>query len=248
MRLDYLNRTSEKEAPDYSNSDDFEDHDFVKLDQTKPVPADWGVYALKISKKYLKGPRPHNITLTLLGGDSQSDGVDKVTDPIPLVLDQHRAPAEDDNKIENRDIVIALPVVFGSIIFLLIGICIWNRKTRRIDVGNIMGRSNRGYTGRRVRRLFRGGDKHGDPRGELLGAGSIRLEDRAHTSPLYEYSDYTDPTAPPPPPPPGRRDSDLGSLAGSPVTPGFRDEDTSGANAFRDELRRQEDERRAGRI
>lgn len=246
LRLEYLNRTANKEAPDYSDTDDWTTEGWAKLDQTKSVPAEWGYYPLYIGSKYFKGPDPHNVTITLLVSNNGSEVVNKTSDALPFVLDVHTPPDDGPTGIEHRDLVIALPVVFGSIIFLLIGVCIWNRKTRRIDLKNIMSRSSRnGYTGRKTRRLFnRRGDKD---------AGAIRLEDRgatgaeesrAFTDPLYEYTDYTDPA------PPRRRDSnDLGSLAGSPVTPGFRDTDQpapGGANTFRDELRRQEDERRNG--
>ena len=232
MRMDYLNRTSNKEAPSYNSLEDWDDHDFQKLDETDRVPATWGVIPFHVKKQHFKGPSPHNITVTLFMNEKGSRDKNETSIALPLVLDKRTKPTgEENNDIENRDLVIALPVVFGSLLFMLIGVCLWNRKTRRIQLGNIMGRHRHGYTGRSKRRMGKDG-------------GSIRLEEQA-AAPLYEYRDDAGPMAP------ERRrmssrDSDLGSLAGTPVTPNFEDQGTVGGqeNAFRDELRRQGEERR----
>ncbi|KFH45483.1 hypothetical protein ACRE_036640 [Hapsidospora chrysogenum ATCC 11550] len=241
IRLDYLNRTTEKEAPDYSNTDDFKDVGFAKLDETKTVPASWGFYPLKIKSSYLKGPRPHNITLTLLVNHNGSEVINKTSDAIPLVLDAHRPPEDQPSHVDSRDLAIALPITVGSILFLVFGVFLWNRKTRRIELGNVMSRNRHGYTGRKTRRLFHRRDKAG------VGAGAIRLQDNEpQSTPLYEYSDHAVPDTRRRP----RRDSDLGSLVDSPVTPGFQDQNTVGnaGNAFRDELRRQDQQRRDERF
>ncbi|KAF4125193.1 hypothetical protein GMORB2_4032, partial [Geosmithia morbida] len=192
LRLEYLNRTAEKEAPDYSDTDDWETEGWAKLDQTKPVPAEWGYYPLYISSKYFKGPKPHNITVQLVVGSNGSEVLDKTGSAIPLVLDKHSPPDDGPTEIKHRDLVIALPVVFGSIFFMVVGVCIWNRKTRRIDLGNIMGRSRKGYTGRKTRRLFSRRDKGFGGASSLAGGpGSIRLEDRGATA--EESRAFTDP-------------------------------------------------------
>ncbi|KAG9256065.1 uncharacterized protein F5Z01DRAFT_536558 [Emericellopsis atlantica] len=234
VRLDYLNRTTEKEAPDYNNLEEWRDEQYEKLDETDRVPADWGFLPLKIEKKYLQGPRPHNITLQLMVGTHGNKGLNETGPALPLVFDYHQRPDQDPETYEHRDIVIALPITFGLLIFIAGGVFLWNRKTRRIQIGNIMSRS-RGYTGRKVRGVF------GKNLGRDGAAGAIRLEEReTQGEPLYVYSDVV----PEAPRRHIRRDSDLGSLAGSPVTPDFRD-NSEGGNAFRDEMRRQDEERRA---
>lgn len=127
---------------------------------------------------------------------------------------------------KGQTLVIALPVTFGAIALLVVGLCLWNRKTRRIQLGNVMSRSRRGYTGRRTRNLL---NRKND--GIQLGAP---------VSPPVDYRDI--PERP-------RRDSEaLGSLSGSPVRAHFEEQDTTGGrrNAFRDEVGRQERERRTG--
>lgn len=225
VRLDYLNRTTDKSSPDYGDDSKAE---FVKLDETDRVPAEWGFLPLKIKGSYLKGSEPHNITLTLMLGLQGSSDLNETSEAIPFVLDYHRPPGDEGHHVENRDLIIALPVTCGSIVILCVAVCLWNRKTRRIQLGNIMSRSRHGYTGRKARRMFTRGKKND---------AAIRLDEH-QSAPLYEYSDHAPPQMP-------RRDSDLGSLAGSPITPTFRDQDPAGGNnAFRDELRRQEEERR----
>ncbi|KAL6863090.1 hypothetical protein ACO1O0_003334 [Amphichorda felina] len=239
VRLDYLNRTK--------TDDDDEDNGgvvvekFVKLHETDRVPAEWGFLPLKINKKFIKGSSPHNITLTLMVADKGSSAINETSDAIPLFLEKRKVPEHESSHIEHEDLIIALPITVGVVLFLLIGIFLWNRKTRRIQIGNVMSRARhrvrrgRGYTGRKARKLFN----------RDAEAGAIRLGDRSQSPPLYEYSDHVvhDPPQRP------RRDSDLGSLAGSPVTPTFQHQDTVGSsgNTFRDELRRQDELRKLHR-
>jgi hypothetical protein len=223
LRLDYFNRTAE-------NSDE---GSVVKLDETERVPASWGLFALKITGDYLKGYRPHNVTITLMTNEKGSAAKEESA-IVNVLLDKHRRPDPELSKgPEHEDLIIALPVVFGTIIFIAVGLCIWNRKTRRIQLGNIMSRSARkgGYTGRSARNILNRGGAGGRKDDALTG---IPLEPREHVS---EYRD--DPRS--------RRDSDLGSLTGSPTSPAFNQTTTYGGgrdNAFREELRRQDEQRR----
>ncbi|CAM1504109.1 Fc.00g017000.m01.CDS01 [Cosmosporella sp. VM-42] len=213
VRLDWLNQTSDE---------------LQKLKDFPRVPAKWGFWPFPIQSSYLKGT-DHNITLTLLSNEKHS-AAKNTSASIWLNLAKAPLPKSKDPKVpEGRTLTIALPTVFGAIIVLLIGGCLWNRKTRKIDIGNIMSRSRHGYSGRSTRRMFRGRKDNG-----------IQLDTHS-VSPPAEYRDeFTD--APPRP----RRDSDaLGSLAGSPIDPHFQQQGTTGGrNAFRDEMRRQELERK----
>lgn len=184
-------------------------------------PAEWGFAPIAIDKSFLRDKfTDHNITITLY---SQANGSSEKThtDSLYLNLAEHSRPAQEQTPVpKGKTLMIALPTVFGAIILLVIGGCIWNRKSRRIGLGNVMGRNRKGYTGRKQRRIFGGRKDNG-----------IQLDARDMPPP----SNYRDaPTRP-------RRDSEgLDSLAGSPVDPTFR---ADGRNVFRDEMDRQERER-----
>ncbi|KAM5355525.1 hypothetical protein ACJ41O_002171 [Fusarium nematophilum] len=210
-RLDIWNATSEE----YEKEDDFDE-----------VPATFGFWPFKVKGDYLKskGGADHNISLTLYSNRNNS-AEKTLASVLYLNLAKPSLPDNPEPKVPaGHTLSIALPTVFGSIVLLLVGGCIWNRKTRRIGLGNIMSRSRNGYTGRKTRRMFGGRKDNG-----------IQLDTR-DMPPPGEYRDT--PSRP-------RRDSDgLGSLAGSPVDASFAQQGTTGGrNAFRDEMRRQERER-----
>ncbi|OBT81532.1 hypothetical protein VE02_09558 [Pseudogymnoascus sp. 03VT05] len=135
---------------------------------------------------------------------------------------------------------IALPAVFGFIILCVCGGFWWNRHARVIGLGNVMGR-RKGYG-------------IGKSRGERLGMGrkgAIKLQEREGLAggPLDAQTSFRDDTfdmeqeqnrA-------RRRDSDLGSLVGTPTRPEFGNGvggGAGGSNVFRSEMERQERERR----
>jgi Ykl077w/Psg1 (Pma1 Stabilization in Golgi) len=125
---------------------------------------------------------------------------------------------------KGQSLYIALPTVFGFIILCVCGGAIINRKHRKIGLGNVMGR-RKGYG-------------VGKSRSQRLGLrkkkeGAIQLRDQELTAggqyrdvPIPEDGNFGR----------ARADSDaLGSLAGTPT-----EERT---NYFRDEMRRQEQNR-----
>lgn len=206
VRLEWLNHSSNA---------------YEWLDTSSRVPAAWGFWPFHVDKgKYFKSK---NITVTLLSSVEGSDEKHNST-TLPLFLSEKPLPKHTDPKTpKGQELTIALPTVFGFIVLMLVGGYLWNRKTRKINIGNIMGR-NRGYSGRSTRRMFGGRKDNG-----------IQLDTR-HTG--SEYHDA--------PPTRARRGSDgLDSLANSPVEGSFHQQGTTGgSNAFRDEIRRQELERR----
>lgn len=212
--LDWLNHTSNQ---------------YEKIKEFNRIPAEWGYFAFHIESSYLKGYRYINASITLMSSEKGSAKKENST-MLPINLSVGTLPKNPTpHAPKGEELTIALPTVFGAIVILLVGGCLWNRKTRRIQLGNIMSRNRHGYTGRKQRRLFR----------SRKDEGAIQLDTRG-TGPAGEYSDM--PHRP-------RRDSDgLGSLVNSPVDPTFRQQGTSGGgNTFRDEVRRQEQER-AGRF
>ncbi|KAF5019870.1 hypothetical protein F66182_8106 [Fusarium sp. NRRL 66182] len=210
-RLDLFNATSEE----WEKYKEFTD---------SAVPAAWGYWPFEAKKEYMKHS-PYNISITLYSNSNNSLERSKSSTLYLNLIDQDYPEKANEKIPTGHTLTIALPTVFGSILLLLIGGCLWNRKTRRIGLGNISSRSRHGYTGRAKRRMFGAKDN------------GIQLDDARDMPPPGEYHD-----APQRP----RSDSDgLGSLAGSPVNATFSQQDTTGGrNVFRDEMRRQEQERR----
>jgi hypothetical protein len=176
--------------------------------------------------------------------------------PGPTPPPQAQAP-------HGQALYIGIPAAFGALLLIVFGTCLWNRKARKIDLGNIMSRSRHGYgagKNRTERVLGRRGKKE----------GAIRLQERELNVPDEQrYHDAPRPAGQEQHPTglaswdagwqeqvPGRtrdgahggvarRDSDvLGSLAGTPTEERHMDfgrHETG--NAFRDELSRQDRER-----
>ncbi|RBR24989.1 uncharacterized protein FIESC28_02259 [Fusarium coffeatum] len=185
------------------------------------VPAAWGYWPFNAKSDYIK--KSHNISLTLYSNSNNSLEKTK-SSTLFLYLQDENFPEKAHEKLpEGQTLIIALPVVFGSLLLLIIGGFLWNRKTRHIGLGNISGRARHGYTGRAKRRIF--------------GARDNGIQLDTSVPPPGEYRDA---------PQRARADSDgLGSLAGSPVDANFSQQGNGGGrNAFRDEMRRQEEERR----
>jgi hypothetical protein len=219
LRLDWYNSTTEE----WSKLDDIDDPD-------DRVPAIWGYFPFKASSKYNKEWQIGitNLTITLVTSVRGSKAKNETEVALPVVLQKHLPPEDRPGSVpKGQTLYIALPAVFGSIILLVVGGCLWNRKTRRIQLGNVMGR-NRGYTGRSTRRMFRSRNKNPDINLDVrpIGGGEYRDDDPYRA----------------------RRESDegLGSLAGTPVEDRFREDGTVGGNAFRDEIARQERQRGPG--
>lgn len=222
VRLDYYNTTSKE----WTKLETFDDD---------RVPTSWGFFPFKVTNHHHKERKLTNLTITLL---SSAKGLHDKTNSVALpvaVMSPAGATSKPTPMPKGRTLTIALPVTFGALAILLFGVCLWNRKTRRIELGNIMSRSRHGYSGRRVRdRIFRS---------KRDNNGAIQLDTSrdfdASMPPSHHYHD----DAPQRP----RRDSDgLDSLANSPINANFEQQGTMGGsrNAFRDEMSRQDHERR----
>ncbi|KAM0260798.1 hypothetical protein ACHAQJ_002564 [Trichoderma viride] len=216
VRLDYLNKTS---------------NEWVKLESfdNDRVPASWGFWPLQVTKGLLKGEKTNNVTITLLvapqGTNNKNSSI-----ALPVAFQNPAFPQNSNPQVpKGRTLSIALPLSFGCIVFIVVGIFMWNRKTRRIELGSLISRSRRrGYSGRKTRRnIFRSNKD----------AGSIQLHNADDHLSDGDYQDA---------PIPARRDSEaLGSLAGTPIHESFEQQGISGGhrNAFRDEMTRQNQER-----
>ncbi|QUC21464.1 uncharacterized protein UV8b_05707 [Ustilaginoidea virens] len=219
LRINYYNDTNGQ----------ISDHDV----SPKSYPVSWGFLPLPVTGDNLRGHHlGNNVTLQLVGHPiSNTTAATNHTVELPVTIANPPFDPTPPTPVPRGDTLkIALPVTFGVVAFLVLGVCLWNRKTRRIELGNIMSRSRRGYTGRRQRNHLFSRKDHG-----------IQLDD---AGPPADYRDAPDRA--------GRdsrdsRDSHHGPAAGSPGGGGggtFEEQDTTGGrNAFRDEVRRQERER-----
>ncbi|KZZ93806.1 hypothetical protein AAL_05522 [Moelleriella libera RCEF 2490] len=236
LRINFFNETSPSEKVEP-----------VVFDKT--YPSGWGYIPLKVEGSYLRGRRSQNVTLQLISRLSQnSSAVTNHTVELPVVLTN--APFRKDPPTpvpQGQTLYIALPTVFGAMILLTVGLCLWNCKTRRIALGNIMSRSRHGYTGRRHRakNLFGGRRKDLGIQLKATPVSPPRSDHQYRDEAPDHHHQYQNQRY--------RRDSDdLGSLAGSPVRGTFEPQGTMGGhadnnynhNAFRSELYRQERERR----
>ncbi|KAI9171798.1 hypothetical protein HJFPF1_01289 [Paramyrothecium foliicola] len=212
VRVEWLNHTT---------------NEWNTLETFDRVPAEWGFWAWQLDNKHLRNDHKHdytNATIKLLQNLKGSNEKNATGVALPVTLEKPGLPRPDATKAPTGDTLkIALPAALGSVFLLSIGLCLCNRRTRHIGLGNVMSRARHGYTGKSRRRMFRRNKDHG-----------IQLDTRP-VPPEGEYRDNAPPRMP-------RRDSDdLDSLAGSPVVSSFHQQGTTGGrNAFRDEMSRQD--------
>ena len=82
--------------------------------------------------------------------------------PTVLVEKKEHAPYKGMTKPENQELYIALPIISIAVIFVVLGIFMYNRNLRRIGLGNVMSRERHGYGLRKSRKkLFGKGTRMG---------------------------------------------------------------------------------------
>lgn len=153
---------------------------------------------------------------------------------------------------------IGLPAAAGFILLCVLGVCLWNRKHRKIEIGNIMSRGRHGYgAGKSARSRLRMGksrkfkehiqlrEREIDlQKSQQLQQGGVR-EQQSMSPGVPSPGFYRDVSPPLQSPGKMRRDrdeEDLGSLAGTPVdnkSMNFEHVGGEAGNVFRDEVRRQ---------
>ncbi|KAI0020057.1 hypothetical protein F4780DRAFT_386442 [Xylariomycetidae sp. FL0641] len=201
--------------------------------QSDEIKASYGFWNYKIEKKLLKYQQGQNITLNLVSSTNtttvKQEGpkvqIKKVPGYKPKAPQPHGGAA----------VYIAVPIIVAFIVLMVGGTCYYNKQHRHIDLADLLSRTRRrGYGAGKSARARRGlGGRKG--RGE-----DIQLMEREILPNGFEvYHDNPRPRR-------ARRDSEaLDSLAGSPVEERRMDFQQPGdRNHFRDELRRQEEERR----
>ena len=197
-----------------------------------------GFWTCNIEKHFMDNRVGNNITLTMsrLASGGNETEVETIEGPRVLIAKPPRASQPSGSGANKPAIYIGLPTIFGFIILCLVGTCLWNRRARRITIGNVMSRARHGGSGFPLGKRSRASkQRKADER--------IALMERELAA---EGGDVYRDNVPPSPPSIPRRDSDaLGSLAGTPTEDRRMDFDgvAQGQNRFRDELKRQNNER-----
>ncbi|KAH9988286.1 hypothetical protein F4779DRAFT_277471 [Xylariaceae sp. FL0662B] len=200
--------------------------------ESPKIAASWGFWSHRIDSSLMKFQSAKNITLRLVSLDVNGTSSEFMDGPTVVISNYPPYTPDSGGKLPDQAaLYIALPTVLGFVVLCIVGTCLWNRKTRKIDIGNIMSRSRHGYgIGKSSRsRMGIGKKNRANERIQLM-----EREVEADGGEVYR----DEPDRP-------RRDSDaLGSLAGTPTEERRMDFQRPGdRNQFRDELRRQNNER-----
>ncbi|KAK8016919.1 hypothetical protein PG993_015108 [Apiospora rasikravindrae] len=214
---DYINQTNGETA--------------TQAFESTGVTASWGYWAWYADRKLLLGQHALNLSISLgslkPGGDV--NGATVLRGPTILLSE---APVPKPKPVPSPAgpaLYVGLPVIFGFAILCIFGVCVWNARHRRIELGNIMSRGRRhGYGGKSSRRNRMAGLSVGASPSDDKKAAAERVQlMQRETAPDGNavYRDLDDdakqmegnhfpPLERPNQP---RRDSDaLGSLAGTP--------------------------------
>lgn len=247
----YLNSTTGEAGDEVFTSDE--------------IKARWSYYAWTPNSGYLKHGTGAavNITLTLNALSSDSDDITHTyTGPTVLVTKTPTYHQPAPTLPSGAALYIALPVVFGFCLLMIFGVCLWNRKTRTIGLGNVMSRSRHGYgaaksRAKRMTTRIKGGRK---AKKQAAALQNIRMMENLPEDQIYrdhpaqfdegkEYQydkDADELNVDGGERAHGRSDSDgLGSLAGTPTSRHFPRHQTGGpgGNVFREEMERQQRDR-----
>lgn len=220
------------------------------------MPAGWGFYQWKVSDELYKKPAKDSVNITLrIASLPAGSTVNWIQGPTVLVTPSPAPPMHKATPPQGAALYIALPTVLGFVILVIVGTYLWNRKARRIGLGNIMSRGRNGYgvgKSRRQRMFGKGSrkdqaiglvDRDGAVAGPREGTYRDEVDEWKSEVPGRGRSRFRAEEMDIP-----RRDSDaLGSLAGTPTQanfdfsrPGQSDNNKDDRNVFRAEMERQE--------
>ncbi|EOO00735.1 hypothetical protein UCRPA7_3754 [Phaeoacremonium minimum UCRPA7] len=214
------------------------------------LSAAWAFYALAVDTRLMQGKKSVNISLTIAALAPGASTMTAYTGPTIRIAEPQAYQQEKTKAPTGPALYIGLPTVLGFVVVCLIGTCIWNRKTRKIALGNIMGKGRDGYgVGKsRARRMAGGGRSRREKKEAIqLMSREVPAEQQYHDDfqatrgSEHDWDAHSRNEFEGLP----RRDSDaLGSLAGTPTEDRHMEFQRPGrGNAFRDELSRQERER-----
>lgn len=230
--------------------------------------ASWSYYAWTPNKGYLSHGNGSAVSVVLSLKELSADGETATAThagPTVLVTKAPKYQQAAPQLPAGAALYIGLPVIFGFFLLMVCGVCAWNRKTRHIGLGNIMSRGRHGYgiaksRAKRMTRTMKGGgrgNKKAAARNNMHMMDNVPEDQMYRDEPQrfdgrtdYDYDadarevrmgggggggGYGH----------ARRDSDgLGSLAGTPTSEHFPRQQGGSNNVFREEMERQQRERR----
>ncbi|KAK0730351.1 hypothetical protein B0H67DRAFT_638865 [Lasiosphaeris hirsuta] len=235
-----------------------------------PVAAGWGFFQWPVTPELITAPpgRLSAVNITLRIAALPLGNAAAIWVPGPTVLVTYPpTPIHTPTPVPTGPaLYIGLPSILGFVALMLIGTCLWNRRTRKLGIsGSIMGRGRRGYgvgKSRRQRMFGKGSaakkqakaeqaillmEREGRERDAVGGGGGGGGVYRDEPLGGNEAGKSLGPEDR------FRRDSDaLGSLAGTPTRDRFdlsrpAGDSASGSgvnsNVFREEMKRQEKDR-----
>lgn len=220
---------------------------------SEKMAASWGFWSLKIDKSLMQGYTTRNISVQMAilnstTGNATSNSVIK-SGPVIVISNPATYHQPQASLPSGAALYIGLPVIFAFVILCLVGTCMWNKKHRQINLGNVMSRTRHGRGfGKppRVRRAFGGKERR-----EKEAAQRVQLlQQEVAANGMQAYRDVPDrhdvPTLRVEVDTPRRDSAALDSLAGTPTSDRRMDFHRPGAggdrNIFREELKRQDGE------
>jgi len=225
------------------------------------IASGWGFYQWSVTPDLYRSRNKNAVNVTLrIASLEAGASVTWIQGPTVVVAPSPSPEPTKSPVPQGPALYIALPTVLGFVALMIFGTCLWNRKARKIGLGNIMGRGRGGYgVGKSRRQRLFGKGAHKEQAVRLMDRDAIGSDGRAYRDePLHDDRDEEWKSEVP-----GRgrsrfrpdeqemprRDSDaLGSLAGTPTRerhfdfsrPGESNNNKDGSNIFRAEMERQE--------
>lgn len=239
-----------------STTGDYTEQAFV----SDKMLSSWGFWSLTVTNDMLQGKTARNISVQIAAINATLGSSTFVQGPQIQVSQTPTYHQGATSLPSGAALYIGLPSVFGFIILCVAGTCIWNRKHRKINLGNVMSRTRHGHSLGKVSR----GMGLGKRRREKQAAERVQLMEREVAAGGDHV--YRDERSPEPrathfelPQIPRRDSNELGSLASTPTEDrpmDFPYSETSDGrespapsttsdvaserrNVFRDEIRRQ---------
>ncbi|KAK3945446.1 hypothetical protein QBC46DRAFT_445354 [Diplogelasinospora grovesii] len=132
----------------------YNDNQTEQAFSSSSMAAGWGFYQWPVTNDLLSTKHANAVNITIriaalptFSGNSSTPVASAKWIPGPTAVVMY-SPTPAPPKAEmptGPALYIGLPTIVGFVLVVAVGTCVWNRKARRIDIGNIMSRGRRGY-------------------------------------------------------------------------------------------------------